>query len=129
MDAMSLANILTVRTNPHHNLEDTTNNEWQNHPDVQEPDLTPGHYNVKEVQKPTTTIIEANEDYYLSKPHIPEIIVEGVNVDVAPGLFANGELDYMMKGFNVSDVEDLKGIENTKVVAKPGDIFEYIGLK
>jgi len=129
MDAMSIANILTVRPIPKHILEDTPINEWQNHPYVQEPDVTSGPYHVKEVQKPTTTIMEANEDYYLSKPHIPEIIVEGVNVDVAPGLFANGELDYMMKGFNVSDVEDLKGIENTKVVAKPGDIFEYIGLK
>lgn len=128
-DATSISNILTMRPIPKHMLEDTPINEWQNHDYVQEPGVTSGPYHVKEVRKPTTTFMESNDDYYLGKPHIPEIISEGVNVDVVPGLFANGELDYMMKGFNVADVQNLEQIDNAEVIAKPGDVFQYIGLK
>ncbi|HLR64835.1 MAG TPA: ABC transporter substrate-binding protein [Pseudogracilibacillus sp.] len=129
LDAKGISNILIVRPIPKHKLDDEPIKDWKNHPYVQEPDVTSGPYHVKEVQKPTTSILGANEDYYLSKPNISEIVVQGVNVDVAPGLFANGELDYMMKGINVSDIEDLESIDNIQVVAKPGDIFEYVGLK
>src|SRR5699024_9367292 len=103
LDAKGISNILIVRPIPKHKLDDEPIKDWKNHPYVQEPDVTSGPYHVKEVQKPTTSILGANEDYYLSKPNISEIVVQGVNVDVAPGLFANGELDYMMKGINVSD--------------------------
>lgn len=128
-DAASVANILTMRPIPSHILKDEPISDWQNLKYVQEPDVTSGPYKVQEVQKPTTTIMVKNEDYYLSKPHIDKIVVQGVNVDVAPGLFAKGELDYMMKGFNVADVENLKQIKNADVIAQPGDIFEYIGMK
>src|SRR5699024_2189330 len=96
LDATSISNVLTMRPIPEHILGDVAIDEWQNNEYVQEPSVTSGPYYVKELRKPTTTIMAANEDYYLGKPHIDEIISEGVNVDVAPGLFANGELDYMM---------------------------------
>lgn len=129
LDALSISNILTLRPIPEHMLNDAPIEDWQNHEYVQEPNVTSGPFHVKEVRKPTTTVMEANEDYYLGEPHIDEIISEGVNVDVAPGLFANGELDYMMKGFDVADVQNLEQIENSEVLAKPGDIFQYIGMK
>ncbi len=129
VDASSISNILTMRPIPKHILGEEPIKDWQNHAYVQEPNVTSGPYYVEEVRKPTTTIMKANDDYYLGKPNISEIISEGVNVDVAPGLFANGELDYMMKGFNVADVQNLEQIEGSEVIAKPGDIFQYIGLK
>lgn len=128
-DAVSVTNILTQRLLPYHILKDKPIKDWQNLDFVQAPSVVSGPYKVKKVQKPTTVIMEANNNYYISKPHIKEIVIQGVNVDVAPGLFAKGQLDYMMKGFNVADVQNLKRIQNVDVIAKPGDLFEYIGMK
>jgi peptide/nickel transport system substrate-binding protein len=128
-DAVVIPTIMATSILPYHVLKDQPISGWQNLPYVQAPNVVSGPYKVKNVQKPTTVILEANKNYYFSKPHIDEIDIQGVNVDVAPGLFANGQLDYMMKGFNVGDVQNLKKIQNVDVLARPGDIFEYIGMK
>lgn len=128
-DPAALQSIAGIMPVPEHVLKNTSFKDMLNSDYDKMPTVVSGPFQFKSVHLPSTVELAANDQYFKGKPHISTINIKGVSTDVAPGMLANGTIDFMYKGFKLTDVNNLKKISNIQVQTSLNDGWSYMGLK
>ncbi|MCL6443987.1 MAG: hypothetical protein K6T83_11110 [Alicyclobacillus sp.] len=114
---------------PYHILATIPFKDWPNSKYDKLPTVTDGMYVFKQVNGTDNVEMTANPHYFKGVPKIQNVVFKTVSADVAPGLLANGSVDYQMNGLKPADVDKLKQIPNVNTYVEPGMSFYYLAEK
>jgi peptide/nickel transport system substrate-binding protein len=130
IDASVLYSMISgIQPIPEHALKDIPISKWGTSSFNKVPTVVSGAYTFVKVNGQDSVEMKANPDYFQGKPHITNVIWKTVSIDVAPGLLANGKVDFMMDGLKPQDSSKLTTIPGIEVKNIPQNGYNYLGLK
>ncbi|MDO4710666.1 MAG: oligopeptide ABC transporter substrate-binding protein [Peptostreptococcaceae bacterium] len=88
-----------------------------------------GPYYISEVVPGEKVLFKANEHFWRGKAHIPEVMMEVVSPDVVGEAIKSGKYDLVVDSYPTDKYDQIKDLNNIKIVGRPGYVYNYVGFK
>lgn len=114
---------------PKHIWEDIPVEEFENQVELMKKPIGCGPFIVTEYVEGQYVKMKANEDFFLGKPKIENLLIKIVSTDSIPAEFKNGTLDIVtVKDLESNELEVLANDLDLNVVRFPNNVYRYIGI-
>jgi len=127
--AVLWSQLASIQPLPMHSLQGTPMKDWGSSAFDKMPTVVSGPFEFTQVNGTDSVEMAPNPNYWQGKPHVAKLILKTVSEDVAPGLLANGSVDFMLNGLKPTDYTKLKQLPGITVKTLPENGFSYLGLK
>jgi peptide/nickel transport system substrate-binding protein len=127
--AVLFSQIAAIQPLPAHVLKSIPFSQWGSSSFDKMPTVVSGPFMFSAVHGKDSVEMKANPSYWKGKPHIATLIFKTVSSDVAPGLLANGNVDFQLTGMKAKDIDNLRNLNNVNVYTEPDMGYYYVGMK
>jgi len=127
--AVLWSQIASIQPLPEHALKGIPIKDWGTSSFDKMPTVVSGPFEFTKVNGSDSVEMAPNANYWQGKPHIAKLVIKTVSEDVAPGLLANGSVDFMLNGLKPTDYTKLQQLPGITVKKLPENGFNYLGLK
>ncbi|MDO5062208.1 MAG: oligopeptide ABC transporter substrate-binding protein [Peptostreptococcaceae bacterium] len=114
---------------PAHQLAGIPVKDLESSDAVRKNPLSCGPYYISEVVPGEKVLFKANEHFWRGKAHIPELVMEVVSPDVVAEAVKAGKYDIVVDSYPADKYDQIKDLNNIKIVGRPGYVYNYVGFK
>ncbi|MDO5095547.1 MAG: oligopeptide ABC transporter substrate-binding protein [Peptostreptococcaceae bacterium] len=114
---------------PAHQMENIPVKDMESSDASRKTPLSYGPYYITNIIPGEKVEFAANEHFWNGKPKIPKITMEVVSPDVVAEAMKIGKFDILTGGFPTSNYDQIKDLNNIKILGSPERSYAYIGFK
>lgn len=120
---------IAINVVPAHQLEGIPIKDLESSDAVRKNPLSCGPYYIHDTIPGEKVLFKANEHYWQGKANIPEVLIEVVHPDAIAEAVKVGKYDLVMDSYPTDKYDQIKDLNNIKIVGRSALVYSYVGFK